>query len=123
MTTYARINCPACGKPIEQSAWQCQFCGEDVVWALEDRRLAKEYLRYAGAALIGSALLSMAFLIPFGFLAMFPALMIPLWVALVALGAAVWLVAGSFTDVSAPVGADHRPQEPMPTHKKNSQKY
>ena len=111
MTMNARTLCPTCGRPIEQSAWQCPFCLEDVAWAYEERRLAKEYLRYAGIALIGSALLSMAFLIPFGFLATIPGLIIPLWVALLAIGAAVLLMAKSFHDTSTPVGGSHRPEE------------
>ena len=102
MTTNARIHCPTCVKLIEQSAWQCPFCGEDVILAFEERRLVKEYLRYVGVALIGSALLSMAFLIPFGLLAMFPGLIVPLWVGLLALGGTVWLAADNFGRTSSP---------------------
>ena len=108
MTINAHMYCPACGKPVGRSPWQCAYCDTDVAWALEERRMIKEYLRYTGATLIGGALLSMAILTLFGLLTRFPELTVTLLVALIALGAAVWLLAGNFDVTSSPGGRNRR---------------
>ena len=120
MATVARLHCPTCGRPTERTALRCPNCGEDFAWASEQRGLALEYLRYAGVVLVGGALLSMAFLVPLGFLTMLPALVLPLWVALVALGAAVWLMAGRIAEAETPVGDGRRSEVPIAAHKKKN---
>lgn len=111
MAINADMYCPVCDKPVERSAWQCAYCGANVAWALEERRLVKEYLRYTGFALIGSGLLGMAILTLLGLMTRLPGLTVSLVVASVALGAAAWLSAGNIDVISSSRRRNRRPKQ------------
>ncbi len=96
MSSSTYIDCPACSRPVDRSLWVCPLCGADITWLQEERRLAKQHLRYLAVAVVGGVLVSVAVLIPMGFLQRFTGLLVPLWVALIASGAVLWLAAGSF---------------------------
>lgn len=86
MAKGAYTNCPGCHYPVMRSVQQCPFCGADIAWMLEERRLRKAFLRYLAAAVLGGALMSMVFLMALGLAARFSGLLAPLWAALLILG-------------------------------------
>ena len=93
MSKGAYTNCPGCHYPVMRSVQQCPFCGADIAWMLEERRLRKAFLGYLAAAVLGGALMSMVFLMALGLAARFSGLLAPLWAALLILGGVLWLVA------------------------------
>ena len=86
----------------------CPFCGADIPLKMEERLLAQHYLRYLAVAVVGGVLVSMAVLTPMGFLQRFTGLLVPLWLALLTSGAALWLAAGGFG--ASPQARSKRPE-------------
>ncbi len=97
MSNY--IECPACRHAIDGSARVCPSCGAEVALLLEERRLAREWLRFLAAAMGGGALLSAAIAIPLGALSRNANHMWLMWIAFASVALAVWLVADRFEPV------------------------
>ena len=75
--------CPICGNELAVNG-DCIHCLNEI---------GDQFFRYLAIALWGGVVISAAVLIPTGLIWRYPATVIALWVALTAIGGALWLLA------------------------------
>ena len=102
MSSGVNITCPNCDRAVGRSGGQCPFCGANVDWMPEDRRLSGEYLRYFSVSILAGILLSIVVLMFAGILTQFNTVLIPVWVALATISGVLWLLAEHLDPSSSP---------------------
>ena len=91
MSRNEDTNYTICAQHVRSSVYDCGSCDEELLWVLEERRLAKEYLQYLAYSILGGVFLNVIILTLLGAIPRYSSILVPV-LAILSLAAGLLLL-------------------------------